>query len=64
LLGGNQRTEARGLEKRCRSKGKVGMMTVTRVRTNIRIELWVRIRAKVGIKVEWVPNIYLVEINK
>jgi hypothetical protein len=60
----NQRTEARGLVKRCRSKGEVGMMTVTRVRTNIRIELWVRIRAKVGIKVEWVLNIYLVEINK
>jgi hypothetical protein len=56
----NQRTEARGLEKRCRGKGDRGVRTETRVR----MEMRVRMGAKVKMEMEWVPSIYLVEINK
>jgi hypothetical protein len=60
----NQRIEVRELEKRYRSEGEVRIMTEIRVTMNMRIKVWARIRAKVGIEVEWVPSIYLVEITK
>jgi hypothetical protein len=60
----NQSTEARGLEKRYRGKGRGGVRIETRARMETTIAARVRIRGKVRIEVEWVLSTYLVEINK
>jgi hypothetical protein len=41
-----------------------GVRTETGVRIEIRMEVRARMTVKVRIEVEWVPSIYLVEINK
>jgi hypothetical protein len=61
---GNQRTEARGLEKRFRGNSDGGARLEITARMEIRIEVRVRMRVKVSTEVEWVLSIYLVEINK
>jgi hypothetical protein len=45
----NQRTEARGLEKRCRCKSEGGAMTETRASMEIRMEARVTITGVVGL---------------
>jgi hypothetical protein len=60
----NKWTEARGLEKRYRSKSNGGVRIEARARMEMRMEARARIRVKVRIVVEWVLSIYLVGINK
>jgi hypothetical protein len=60
----NQRTEAGGLEKRCRGKDETEIRIEAGVRMEVRMETEMEIRAEVRMIVEWVPSMYLVEINK
>jgi hypothetical protein len=61
---GNQRIEARRLEKRCRGKSKGRVRRDTRVRMEMWIEVRVTKRAKAMMEVERVLSMYLVEINE
>jgi hypothetical protein len=60
----NQRTEARGLEKRHKGKSKCMDEDGDKVGTEARIKARMRIRMEVRAKAEWVPSIYLAVINE
>jgi hypothetical protein len=63
-LWGEPEDKGRELEKRHRGNSEGGVRIETRARKEMRIQVRVRMRAKAKMEMEWVPSIYLIEINK